>query len=110
MRRNHSNGFHPPGMDPRRELRESLPLCHPHDDYLKDFTPMSRKFSTLFISENEAKYRFSGYFFQFKSTNNHQDRQIPKKVYSLGFNCFLLFFLLLIHIISSSTLSCISPF
>lgn len=48
MRRNHSNGFHPSGMDrmdPRRELRESLPLCHPnnHDDYLKDFTPMSRK-------------------------------------------------------------------
>ncbi|XP_055608329.1 WD repeat-containing and planar cell polarity effector protein fritz [Uranotaenia lowii] len=26
--------------DPRRELAESLPLCHPNDDYLKDFTPM----------------------------------------------------------------------
>lgn len=47
MRRNHSNGFNPSGMDPRRELRESLPLCHPHDDYLKDFTPMSRKLSII---------------------------------------------------------------
>lgn len=36
-----SNGFHP--MDPRRELADSLPLCHPHDDYLKDFTPMTSK-------------------------------------------------------------------
>ncbi|KAL1404735.1 hypothetical protein pipiens_005237 [Culex pipiens pipiens] len=26
--------------DPKRELAESLPLCHPNDDYLKDFTPM----------------------------------------------------------------------
>lgn len=43
MRRTHSNGFHPLQMDPRRELQESLPLCHPHDDYLKDFQPMSRK-------------------------------------------------------------------
>lgn len=27
-------------MDPRRELAESLPLCHPNDDYLKDFSPV----------------------------------------------------------------------
>lgn len=26
--------------DPRRELADSLPLCHPNDEYLKDFTPM----------------------------------------------------------------------
>lgn len=25
--------------DPRRELAESLPLCHPNEDYLKDFQP-----------------------------------------------------------------------
>lgn len=28
-------------MDPRRELAESLPLCHPNEDYLKDFSPVS---------------------------------------------------------------------
>lgn len=40
-----SNGFHSIGMtDPRRELADSLPLCHPNDDYLKDFTPMNGKF------------------------------------------------------------------
>lgn len=39
-----SNGFHSTGMmDPRRELADSLPLCHPNDDYLKDFTPMNGK-------------------------------------------------------------------
>lgn len=27
-------------MDPRRELAESLPLCHPNEDYLKDFSPV----------------------------------------------------------------------
>ncbi|XP_076257346.1 WD repeat-containing and planar cell polarity effector protein fritz isoform X2 [Rhynchophorus ferrugineus] len=25
--------------NPQKELAESLPLCHPNDDYLKDFTP-----------------------------------------------------------------------
>lgn len=25
--------------DPRKELMESLPLCHPNEDYLKDFQP-----------------------------------------------------------------------
>lgn len=28
-------------MDPRRELAESLPLSHPNEDYLKDFSPVS---------------------------------------------------------------------
>lgn len=55
MRRNHANGFHPMGMDPRRELQESLPLCHPHDDYLKDFQPMSRKFLQSVFAEYECK-------------------------------------------------------
>lgn len=31
---------HGRGTDPRRELADSLPLCHPNDEYLKDFTPM----------------------------------------------------------------------
>ncbi|XP_060532114.1 WD repeat-containing and planar cell polarity effector protein fritz isoform X2 [Cylas formicarius] len=29
--------------DPKRELAESLPLCHPNEDYLKDFTPVSQE-------------------------------------------------------------------
>lgn len=28
-------------MDPRRELAESLPLSHPNEDYLKNFSPVS---------------------------------------------------------------------
>lgn len=44
MKKAGSNGFpRPLGMDSRRELQDSLPLCHPHDDYLKDFQPISRK-------------------------------------------------------------------
>lgn len=35
-----TNGFHPMLTDPQRELADSLPLCHPNDEYLKDFTPM----------------------------------------------------------------------
>ncbi|XP_058060180.1 WD repeat-containing and planar cell polarity effector protein fritz [Anopheles bellator] len=31
--------------DPKRELAESLPLCHPNEDYLKDFTPMQELIS-----------------------------------------------------------------
>ncbi|XP_004531277.1 WD repeat-containing and planar cell polarity effector protein fritz [Ceratitis capitata] len=27
--------------NPKKELADSLPLCHPHDDYLKDFNPLS---------------------------------------------------------------------
>lgn len=37
------NGFHKLMTDPQRELADSLPLCHPNDEYLKDFTPMSGK-------------------------------------------------------------------
>lgn len=28
--------------DPQKELADSLPLCHPNEDYLKDFTPVQR--------------------------------------------------------------------
>lgn len=28
--------------DPQRELANSLPLCHPNEDYLKDFTPVRK--------------------------------------------------------------------
>lgn len=36
------NGYHHPLVtDPKRELADSLPLCHPNDEYLKDFQPMS---------------------------------------------------------------------
>lgn len=42
------NGYRNGLTDPRKELADSLPLCHPNDDYLKDFTPMSSK--TLHIS------------------------------------------------------------
>lgn len=42
------NGYHPMVTDPRRELADSLPLCHPNDEYLKDFTPMSGRL-TLFL-------------------------------------------------------------
>ncbi|KAK9891576.1 hypothetical protein WA026_015534 [Henosepilachna vigintioctopunctata] len=27
-------------MDPQKELADSLPLCHPNEDYLKDFAPV----------------------------------------------------------------------
>ncbi|XP_058975877.1 WD repeat-containing and planar cell polarity effector protein fritz-like [Musca domestica] len=27
--------------NPKKELQDSLPLCHPNDDYLKDFNPLS---------------------------------------------------------------------
>lgn len=29
-------------MDPQKELADSLPLCHPNEDYLKDFAPIKR--------------------------------------------------------------------
>lgn len=30
--------------NPKQELADSLPLCHPEDEYLKDFAPISSKF------------------------------------------------------------------
>uniref|UniRef100_A0A1B0GKH0 Putative fritz isoform a n=1 Tax=Lutzomyia longipalpis TaxID=7200 RepID=A0A1B0GKH0_LUTLO len=48
-----SNGYHQI-TDPQRELADSLPLCHPNDEYLKDFTPMS---DVKPEAENEANPR-----------------------------------------------------
>ena len=49
----------PGRMDPRRELAESLPLCHPHEDYLKDFSPVStdrsKEIPSTSRSSNEDK-------------------------------------------------------
>ena len=43
--------IYPMMTDPRRELRESLPLSHPNEDYLKDFTPMIGKhLSSAFLT------------------------------------------------------------
>lgn len=35
------NGFRSRLTEQQKELADSLPLCHPNDDYLKDFAPMS---------------------------------------------------------------------
>uniref|UniRef100_A0A182K5W9 Uncharacterized protein n=1 Tax=Anopheles christyi TaxID=43041 RepID=A0A182K5W9_9DIPT len=49
-------GYGPYGSiaDPKRELAESLPLCHPNEDYLKDFTPMQGKRSRPFSQREPA--------------------------------------------------------
>jgi hypothetical protein len=39
----HHRRSHQMFADPKKELAESLPLCHPHDDYLKDFMPIQGK-------------------------------------------------------------------
>lgn len=49
--------------DPQRELADSLPLCHPNEDYLKDFAPVRKD----------------------EETNDDQDSQQPKiKVVHFG--------------------------
>lgn len=35
--------------NPKKELADSLPLCHPHDEYLKDFNPLSAGIYIVFI-------------------------------------------------------------
>lgn len=55
--------------DPRRELAESLPLCHPNDDYLKDFTPMQ----DIISNSNEQQ------------ENNEDNKKVPNiKVVHFG--------------------------
>lgn len=45
-----------PGMmDPRRELAESLPLCHPNEDYLKDFSPVVERNKEASSSKSDDK-------------------------------------------------------
>jgi WD repeat-containing and planar cell polarity effector protein len=41
------------GISSRKELAESLPLCHPHQDYLKDFMPATERSSK--IEEKKSK-------------------------------------------------------
>ncbi|XP_055837972.1 WD repeat-containing and planar cell polarity effector protein fritz [Episyrphus balteatus] len=40
--------------NPKKELADSLPLCHPHDDYLKDFDPLPEE-SLPRISKSSSK-------------------------------------------------------
>lgn len=39
------NGYSRPAArhltNPKKELADSLPLCHPNDEYLKDFNPIT---------------------------------------------------------------------
>lgn len=78
-----SNGFHSIGMtDPRRELADSLPLCHPNDDYLKDFTPMMGKCSQYvpyFCSKLTVCFIFIT-MRQCTMISNHRPRPMFKKV------------------------------
>lgn len=47
---------YPPGFDPiKRELAESLPLCHPNEEYLKDFLPAPEKEKNLNSKEEKKK-------------------------------------------------------
>lgn len=65
-----SNGFHSIGLtDPRRELADSLPLCHPNDDYLKDFTPMNGTYA------NPAAFDGNNHFFFVCLSAVHDDQQ-----------------------------------
>ncbi|XP_058822188.1 WD repeat-containing and planar cell polarity effector protein fritz [Topomyia yanbarensis] len=60
--------YNPLIADPKRELAESLPLCHPNDDYLKDFTPMQ----DIIGNSNEQE-------------NNEESKKIPNiKVVHFG--------------------------
>lgn len=48
--------IYPPGFDPiKRELAESLPLCHPNEEYLKDFLPAPPEKSKDYNSKDEKK-------------------------------------------------------
>ncbi|XP_073825532.1 WD repeat-containing and planar cell polarity effector protein fritz [Musca autumnalis] len=42
--------------NPKKELQDSLPLCHPNDDYLKDFNPLPAAESHRAVS-NELHYQ-----------------------------------------------------
>ncbi|CAH0547326.1 unnamed protein product [Brassicogethes aeneus] len=42
--------------DPKKELADSLPLCHPNEDYLKDFAPV-KKSSDPESKEGQAKVK-----------------------------------------------------
>lgn len=41
--------------DPQKELADSLPLCHPNEDYLKDFTPAQKNESPEATNQPKIK-------------------------------------------------------
>lgn len=41
--------------DPQKELADSLPLCHPNEDYLKDFAPVKKNESSEGASQSKIK-------------------------------------------------------
>lgn len=45
--------------DPRRELADSLPLCHPNEDYLKDFQPIQEGKSMFDASRRHISINLS---------------------------------------------------
>ncbi|XP_075152286.1 WD repeat-containing and planar cell polarity effector protein fritz isoform X2 [Haematobia irritans] len=45
--------------NPKKELQDSLPLCHPHDDYLKDFNPLQADPYRLPIALNTSMDEFN---------------------------------------------------
>lgn len=41
--------------DPQKELADSLPLCHPNEDYLKDFAPVKKNDGNEGASQSKIK-------------------------------------------------------
>ncbi|XP_037958125.1 WD repeat-containing and planar cell polarity effector protein fritz [Teleopsis dalmanni] len=41
--------------NPKKELADSLPLCHPNDDYLKDFNPISTEDAPRIVAKQHSK-------------------------------------------------------
>lgn len=66
------NGYHHPLVtDPKRELADSLPLCHPNDEYLKDFQPMSCK-HLLFNCISSHFHEISRFHYDFSAREDQQ--------------------------------------
>lgn len=58
--------------DPQRELADSLPLCHPNDDYLKDFTPISSSALTGGgVGDDEPAANSNGAIGSDRNANHH---------------------------------------
>lgn len=61
------NGYSRPAArhltNPRKELADSLPLCHPNDEYLKDFNPITtselRSSNKLDFYDYSSSYSFT---------------------------------------------------
>ncbi|XP_029712205.2 WD repeat-containing and planar cell polarity effector protein fritz isoform X1 [Aedes albopictus] len=74
--------------DPKRELAESLPLCHPNDDYLKDFTPMQVVFVPEIMSNSSDQHQHQQqqqHHQQLENADNENNKKIPNiKVVHFG--------------------------